>query len=143
MKLGSLERPAWPWVDLVCAGFPCQAFSRSMQVGDHTDHESYPVCLKLVNIVRKSQARAFVFENVTGFFTKAPEMYHRLIKEMTDLGFVTQRVVLDAQDFGVPQQRKRMFIMGVKGAEFSPRPEMPVFEKPVCIRDILEDSTVL
>lgn len=115
-KLPQLK--AYSGVDVVYGGPPCQGFSVAGKM-DPNDPRSQLVFtfMKAVKIVRP---RAFVCENVKalGLLEKWRPVREELVREAVKLGYHCSLVVLKAVDFGVPQARERMFLVGFReGAE--------------------------
>jgi DNA (cytosine-5)-methyltransferase 1 len=112
------EVPAWPRVDVVIGGPPCQGFSTLNRAGIGFERRrlwrSYLIAL------RESGARAFVMENVPQLLGSAEYTEFRACA--TALGYRMVDGVLLAADFGVPQLRRRAFVIGIRGAE----PTLPV-----------------
>ncbi|MGL4326212.1 MAG: DNA cytosine methyltransferase [Tannerellaceae bacterium] len=131
--------------DILCAGFPCQAFSLA---GKRLGFEETRGTLffDVAEIIRRKQPRAFFLENVKGLKIhdkgKTLEVILRTLRE--DLGYyVPDPEVMNAKDFGVPQNRERIFIVGFHPetgiTEFSyPKPS----NKKVSIADIKEKDVV-
>lgn len=137
-------------VQVVCGGPPCQPFSLGGKHGGHTDDRNmFP---QAVRAVREIQPKAFMFENVKGLLRQNfanyyayiihqlrfptvvpkgdedwPHHLSRLEKLFTcgrhpDLHYNVIYQLVNAADFGVPQRRERVFIVGVRsdlGIEFS------------------------
>ena len=142
-SLGPLESADWPQADMVVAGFPCQPFSRSMQTEDRENHHSRNISECLPGILDATGANSFVFENVQSIRALGRDVLADLISSVEEKGFRVEKQILDAADFGVPQKRKRMFIVGIKnaGTRLSPIPVFPtVAAKKAVLRDILEDE---
>lgn len=112
-----------PQVDVIFGGSPCQGFSVAGKM-DPNDERSRLVFLFL-EIVKKHQPKAFVMENVysLGTLDKFSLVREALIEKATEAGYDTDLLVLNAADFGVPQNRKRMFLIGVKGTRINGRIE--------------------
>jgi len=116
-SLGDARSAAWPrGTDVVVAGFPCQPFSRSMHAGAPHDHPSFHFYAQLRRCLQESGASAFVFENVTALLSTGRSVLDALLRDAHELGFATEVGVLDAKDFGLPQTRKRAFVVGSKVA---------------------------
>ena len=102
-------------VDLVFGGPPCQGFSVAgrMDPGDPRSQHIWSF-KEAVKIIRP---KAFVMENVKALATLARWRHVRreLREEFRSLGYGVEIIVLKASDFGVPQVRERMFMLGVKG----------------------------
>jgi DNA (cytosine-5)-methyltransferase 1 len=103
--------PAWPRVDVVIGGPPCQGFSPLNRDGVGLERRAlwrhYYIAL------RESGARAFVMENVPQLL-RSPE-YLEFRAKAVQLGFDVVEDVLLAADFGVPQTRRRAIVIGVLG----------------------------
>lgn len=123
-------------VDFVIGGPPCQGFSviGNMNPEDprsrHVNH--------FLDVVEQADPRAFVMENVKALAVNPRWAGVRdgLVDRAEDLGFETRIVVLNAQEFGVPQSRERMFLIGIKGREpVAPAPTTA--DSPPTVRDAL------
>lgn len=100
-------------IDVVFGGPPCQGFSimGKRQPDDVRNHLVFEFC----RLVKELQPRYFVMENVPGLAgRKYSPILDRLIDEFVAAGYeITQPVqVLNAADFGVPQHRRRLFVLG-------------------------------
>jgi DNA (cytosine-5)-methyltransferase 1 len=97
---------------LIAGGPPCQPFSVSgKQMGMLDARDMVP---QFVRAVKEARPTAFLMENVQGL--SAPKFSSYLnskIDELTELGYDVHKAVLNAADFGVPQNRFRLFIIGV------------------------------
>ncbi|WP_413512824.1 DNA cytosine methyltransferase [Myroides odoratus] len=131
--------------DILCAGFPCQAFSIAGKRGGFEDTRG-TLFFDVAEIIQRKQPKAFFLENVKGLKShdqgKTLATILHTLRE--DLGyFVPEPQVLNAKDFGVPQNRERIFIVG-----FRKDLNIASFEYPkplnisVSIADILEDKVV-
>lgn len=105
-------------VDMIIGGPPCQSFSASgRRAGGAAGKldkrgnlfESY------VKVVGLLKPKAFLFENVRGILaTNKGQDFLEIIDAFSALGYTIEKRLLDAEDYGVPQQRERMFIVGHK-----------------------------
>jgi DNA (cytosine-5)-methyltransferase 1 len=102
-------------VDVVFGGAPCQGFSL---IGQRAlDDPRNRLVKEFVRLVREMDASYFVFENVKGLTVGAQKKFLlEIIQEFKDSGYevVEDWQVLNAADFGVPQHRERLFLMGAK-----------------------------
>ena len=105
----------WPRADLLTAGFPCTAFSKSNSRARRLIHRDRDFVEVVLHAIRCSSVSRVVLENVPQFETQSGDRYERLLDTLDDWGFRVDVAVLDARDFGVPQQRKRLFIVGRRG----------------------------
>lgn len=102
--------------DVLCAGFPCQAFSIAGKRGGFEDTRG-TLFFDVAEIIKRKQPKAIFLENVKGLFNhdkgKTLKTILNVLRE--DLGyFVPDPQVLNAKDFGVPQNRERIFIVGFR-----------------------------
>lgn len=131
--------------DVLCAGFPCQAFSIAGKRGGFEDTRG-TLFFDVAEIIRRHQPKAFFLENVKGLTNhdkgKTLQTILNVLRE--DLNyFVPEPQIINAKDFGVPQNRERIFIVGFHKStgitEFS-------YPKPTGIKvsflDIREQETV-
>lgn len=136
-----------PDFDLLCAGFPCQPFSvartyvKDRLTIDVKDDRTN-LFIHLYNICKEKRPSHFLFENVANLATIKNTNGNLMIDDMTamfsELGYTIAHKVLDAKNFGVPQQRKRVFILGSLTKKDLLFPE-PSNEIPK-VKDILEDN---
>jgi DNA (cytosine-5)-methyltransferase 1 len=116
-------------VDFIIGGPPCQTFSaagrRASGVKGTTDSrgqlfEQYVRLLEHFS----PQPKGFLFENVYGITgAENGEAWARIEKAFAEAGYLISWRILDAADYGVPQHRERLFIVGTKGRKFLfPRP---------------------
>ena len=103
--------------DVLCAGFPCQAFSIAGKRGGFEDTRG-TLFFDVAEIIKRKQPKAIFLENVKGLFNhdkgKTLKTILNVLRE--DLGYyVPDPQVLNAKDFGVPQNRERIFIVGFRG----------------------------
>jgi DNA (cytosine-5)-methyltransferase 1 len=105
-------------IDLVAGGPPCQPFSVSGKQMGHLDiRDMVP---EFIRAVREIRPRAFLMENVNGLTTSRFRPYlDQKLAELGDLGYDVHWQVLNAADYGIPQKRLRLFIVGLpKGTPF-------------------------
>lgn len=103
----------WMGVDLVAGGPPCQPFSvGGVDGGDDDPRDGWPTAARAVSEIRP---RAFVFENVAGLARDKFSAYlASVVKRFSSLGYTVSVHAVDAADYGVPQHRKRLFIVGFR-----------------------------
>lgn len=111
-------------IDIVFGGAPCQGFSL---IGQRAlDDPRNSLVREFVRIVEELDATYFVFENVKGLTVgKHRKFLEELIDEFEDVGYSVRRdwQVLNASSYGVPQDRKRLFLLGAKCGH--PLPDYP------------------
>lgn len=101
-----------PDFDILVWGFPCQAFSIAWKRRGFEDTRG-TLFFELARILRAKQPRLFVFENVKGLLSHDNgNTFKTIISTITELGYDCQWQVLNSKNFGVPQNRERVFIVG-------------------------------
>ncbi|WP_122672333.1 DNA cytosine methyltransferase [Pseudomonas viridiflava] len=100
-------------VDLIAGGPPCQPFSVGglrKAAGDSRD-----MIPEYIRCLREVQPEAFIMENVPGLTLKRTRPYFdRILSELADCGYFINWAIVSAADYGVPQKRKRLFVLGCK-----------------------------
>lgn len=104
-------------VDVVVGGPPCQPWSTGgKRLGAEDPRDGWP---SFVRTLREVNPRAFVAENVAGFATGSRRSrFASLVEELEALGYSVTADVVNAADYGVPQKRQRLVIVGLRGASF-------------------------
>lgn len=118
-------------IDLVIGGPPCQGFST---VGNRKENDPRNrLFYEFVRVVKEIKPKMFVMENVPGILTMQNGEVKRIIKEEFEkLGYTINIDVLKAEEFGVPQKRRRVFFVGnLFGKDFDfPTPKFDGKNKP-------------
>jgi len=117
---------ALPDFDLLVGGFPCQSFSiAGKRLG--FDETRGTLFFDIARILAAKLPRFLILENVKGLINhKNGETFRTILSVLDDIGYDLQWQVLNAKDYGVPQSRERVFIVGNLGG--TPRPQ--VFPAP-------------
>ena len=103
-----------PDCDIVIGGFPCQGFSVANTKRNVAD-ERNKLYRQLMRIISAKKPKFFLAENVKGIYSLAKgEVLKMILADFTSLGYKVQAKVLNAADYGVPQLRQRVFIIGVR-----------------------------
>ena len=141
-----------PPFDICLAGFPCQAFSIAGTGGygrngfdDEFKGQNRGVLfLDVVRICKYHKPKVIFCENVKGLYIHDRGNTFRIIRNtFRDIGYQVFFKILNSKDFGVPQNRERVYIVAFRddlnvGEFVFPAP----INKQVCIRDILDDAPV-
>lgn len=103
-------------IDLLAGGVPCPPFSiASKQLGEKDERDLFPETIRLISEIKP---RAIMLENVRGFLDKKFDNYREhIINSIKKLGYRVEIKLLNASDFGVPQFRQRIVIIGIKNDE--------------------------
>lgn len=102
--------------DVLCAGFPCQAFSIAGRRGGFDDTRG-TLFFDVAEIIKRKQPKAIFLENVKGLRShdKGKTLETILNVLRNDLGyFVPEPQIINAKEFGVPQNRERIYIVGFR-----------------------------
>jgi DNA (cytosine-5)-methyltransferase 1 len=103
-----------PDCDVVVGGFPCQGFSVA-NWGRSTADPRNQLYRELVRVVGAKRPRYFLGENVKGLASMAKgEVLKQIIRDFDQLGYNVHHQVVNAADYGVPQMRMRLLIVGVR-----------------------------
>ena len=103
-----------PDCDIIIGGFPCQGFSVA-NIKRSIDDERNLLYKQLLRIIGAKKPKFFLAENVKGILSFAKgQVLKMILNDFTNLGYRVQRKVLNAADYGVPQTRERVFIVGVR-----------------------------
>ena len=109
-------------VDFIIGGPPCQSFSKAgirAAGAKGTQDERGTLFEEYVRVLKKLQPKGFLFENVTGILSaEKGEAMRKITKAFRDVGYELSFLVLDAADYGVPQNRERLIMVGRKSGEF-------------------------
>lgn len=127
-------------VDLLVGGSPCQSFSiMGYQKGFEDTRGT--LFYDYARLISEIEPKVFIFENVQGLITHDKGNTWRVIKGTFEgLGYDLHFQVLDSKDYGIPQTRRRLFVVGFK----TPRPQFAFpqpTELPFELADFLETTT--
>lgn len=134
-----------PPFDFLFGGFPCQPFSASGKRNGFADTRG-TLFFEIERIIKHHQPKGFILENVEGLVKHDLENKHdeigRTLKTILDkleneLDYQVSWKVLDSVNFGVPQSRKRVFIVGTKNEKVSLDNFEPTFK---VLKDVLESG---
>lgn len=108
--------------DLLVGGFPCQAFSIAGKRRGFDDTRG-TLFFEIARILKDKQSKLFILENVKGLLSHdGGRTFKVIITTLTELGYDLQWQMLNSKNFGVPQNRERVFIIGNLRGE--PRPKV-------------------
>lgn len=132
-------------VDLVVGGPPCQSYSTA---GKRQMDGRASLFMEYKRILQIVKPKAFVFENVTGILSMdGGHLFEKVRDEFEGIGYAVKHKVLDAADYGVPQHRQRVILVGFQGENPFEYPEPTHGDgrgKPhVTLRDAIGDLPVI
>lgn len=101
-----------PDFDILCAGFPCQAFSSAGKRQGFADTRG-TLFFEVERILKEKRPRGFILENVEGLVNHdGGKTLQVIVNKLHDLDYKFDFRVLNSKNFGVPQERKRIYIVG-------------------------------
>ncbi len=108
----TIDTDTMPDFDLLCAGFPCQAFSVAGKRQGFFDPRG-TMFFEIARILRAKQPTYLLLENVPGLLSHDKgRTFATILYELCELGYSVEWQVLNSKDFGVPQSRRRVYIVG-------------------------------
>ncbi|MBW2334091.1 MAG: DNA (cytosine-5-)-methyltransferase [Deltaproteobacteria bacterium] len=131
-----------PSHDLLCAGFPCQPFSKAGDQMGWKDAVRGTVFFNIVEVLRYHQPKFIILENVAHFVKHDQGNTYAKVKEsLESLGYEVRHAQLSPHKFGVPQIRERMYMVGclggLNGFEW---PQPSTNGEGFSIRDVLDEN---
>ena len=123
----------YPSADIIIGGPPCQPFSvGGNQQGIKDARDGFPV---FIDAVKKLNPRVFMFENVRGLLYTNKWYFELILDELYSLGYLLDFKLLNAVNYGVPQNRERLFVFGHRSEFNFPKKHL----KKVPVRDAIGD----
>lgn len=140
MEEGVSLEPAKEHVDVIMHGSPCQDFSVAGKQagGDEGSGTRSSLMYETLRIVEKLRPPIVIWENVKNLLSKKHRHnFDAYLKKMEELGYKNHYKVLNAKDYGVPQNRERVFTVSLLSGDFEFPEPIPLTTK---LKDILEDK---
>jgi DNA (cytosine-5)-methyltransferase 1 len=114
-SITGIDASTIPDFDLLVGGFPCQAFSIAGKRAGFEDTRG-TLIYDVLRIVKEKHPRLVLLENVKGLLSHdSGRTFKTIITALAELGYAVEWQVLNAKNFGVPQNRERVFIIGHLG----------------------------
>ncbi len=144
-ELGDIkEITSLPKCDLVVGGVPCQAWSIAGKKKGFDDPRGklWEDCVRLLN--KRNKPKAFIFENVKGLYDpRNRSSLNFLLSKFRECGYEVYHKILNAYDFGLPQNRDRLFIVGIR-KNIKTRFEFPYpIEQTVTLDTVMDNVKIL
>lgn len=99
-----------PACDILIGGPPCQPFSvGGLQLGLQDSRDGFPA---FIGAVKRLRPRLFLFENVRGMLYSNRRYFDEIIAALANLGYTISYKLLNAEEYGVPQRRERLIVVG-------------------------------
>lgn len=106
--------------DVLLGGFPCQSFSISAQNPPRLGYqdERGKLFFEMINVLKEKKPRFFIAENVKGLLSaNKGKAFPMIITEFENAGYKVKYKLLNASEYGIPQKRERVFIVGFRDSE--------------------------
>lgn len=131
-------------VDLVTSGMPCETFSTAGNTSRSFYDDRQFLFREGIRIAEIADAKMILFENVPAITTKTIEKHSKTLivdvlkRELEEAGYTNYvEVVLSAEQFGVPQKRKRYFVLACKNPNWNLTIPQPIIKKEVTVEEAL------
>lgn len=129
IDIRTVDANSIPDFDLLCAGFPCQAFSIAGKRRGFEDTKG-TLFFEIARIAEAKRPSHLLLENVKGLLNhEKGKTFRVILQTLSELGYDIQWMVFNSKFFGVPQNRERVFIVG--NIREKPRPKILPFRKNV------------
>lgn len=136
-----IDSNAIPDFDILLAGFPCQAFSIIGKQEGFKNETCGTLFFEIERIIQAKRPSAFLLENVKNLATHDRGRTFRVIRtHLESLGYSVYSKVLNSLDYGVPQKRERIYIVGFSRNVFFEFPEPVERFDRLTLPDILEKN---
>ena len=124
-------------IDIVIGGPPCQGFSVAGKRHELDPRNS--LYKTYVSFIKKFAPKIMVMENVPTIMSMyGGRVYENIVSELESLGYTTSSFILDSSHYGIPQKRKRFFLVGTKNGKKIYPPE-PIEDIKLTVKDAISD----
>lgn len=128
---------------ILFGGPPCSGFSYSNQKTRTLQNPDNWLFIEFLRVAREWKPDWVLLENVRGLTnTTKGVFYHQIMSKLEDLGYATSSAILNAADFGVPQNRSRLFILGSRHGKTDVLPTKSTDRAPT-VGDAIHDLPLL
>lgn len=137
------EKANIPEHDVLVGGFPCQPFSTYGKLKGFEDEERGGLFFEIKDILKTHKTKVVVLENVKNLVNhNQGETFKRILHELHSIGYDCYYQVLNSADYGIPQRRNRVFIVGLLRGAFNNTPfEFPEKQElKITTQDILDKN---
>ena len=111
----SIENKRIPAHDILCAGFPCQAFSVSGTQAGFEDKKTGRLFFEIIRIARYHRPKIILLENVANLHAhNEGKTIQTIVNSLEKIGYSIHKKILSAADYNVPQCRKRLYIIAFR-----------------------------
>lgn len=132
----TLETEYQDQFDIVIGGPPCQPFSvGGYQKGIEDDRNGFPI---FINAIERLKPNLFLFENVRGMLYSNKWYLDEVVTNLKKIGYHVDFQLFNAVNFGIPQNRERLFVVGHKSKFHFPKPQLQKVTVGDAIGDLIE-----
>jgi DNA (cytosine-5)-methyltransferase 1 len=125
------------YFEVVIGGPPCQPFSvGGYQKGMDDDRNGFPA---FIQAIKQLKPALWLFENVRGMLYVNKWYLEQILQELTTEGYLISHQLINAVNFGVPQNRERIFVVGHQGQFHFPKPESKRITVGEAIGDLIDN----
>lgn len=111
-KISEVEVPAH---DVLCGGFPCQAFSKAGKQMGFEDKTKGTLFFQIVRILKAKKPRYIILENVRNLLSHDHNNTWNVIEDTLDnIGYNIKPIIMSPHQLGIPQLRERVYILGIR-----------------------------
>lgn len=139
----ALDAKEIPNADILIGGFPCLGFTIANGKNRDIDSKYNSLYLEYARVLKDKQPKYFLVENVAGIQSGKDfkeNFYNKILPTFESCGYTLKHTILNVLDFGVPQNRKRVIIIGkrndIKKEINFPK---PITKKPKTLREAIGD----
>jgi len=112
--INTRDHSTLPDIDLYVCGFPCQSFSGAGKRLGLEDAKG-TIMFQCIEVIKVKQPKYFILENVRGFMgDKKGATMQLLLDSLNELGYTVHHKLLNTKDFGLPQNRPRVYFVGIR-----------------------------
>ena len=127
------------YADIVIGGFPCQDISINGKMEGVKGKRSC-LYISIIDAVKKIQPKMFIVENVKGLLLKSnADSLKKILTDFNSLGYNITYKLYDAADYGVPQTRERVFIVGTRKDISNFEHPLPVCKNFITVKEAIGD----
>ena len=131
-----------PIIDMYICGFPCQPFSMSGEREGSQDKEKGNIFLYCIKTIKQTNPSLFILENVPGIISVEKGAYWKKVTSILAKldKYSINWSILDTKDYGIPQSRKRLYIVGIKKSRMQKEFKFPKKIKCKPILDFIDKT---
>lgn len=142
----SIKENEIPPHDILCGGFPCQAFSISGTQAGFNDEKTGKLFFEIIRIAKYHNPRMIFLENVANLESHNDgKTIERILEELRQIGYTPHKKVLCATDYDIPQCRRRLYIVAFKSClkigTFTYPEKIPLLHNLSSMLEISNEST--